>query len=293
MAKFAPLNLTPEELIRFTPLWQGERFEDGRPKVADDIVERMRRVTTTQAWGVLRGEGYHWQYVDGFFCTQPGKTLVGRAVTAMFMPRRDDLRDFVHAQAEAAGCIGGQVSWPIDTLAPGDVYVADVFGKVQDGPVIGDNLATSIYAKSGNGVVHDASIRDFEGISELENFVTFCRGLHPSVANPTVVLVGINCPVRIGGATVMPGDVILGRDNGVTFIPPHLAEKVVITSEIVRLRDIFGKMCLREGRYTPGQIDRRWEPHIEQDFQGWLKDHADELPVPPSTIAKYLENPTW
>ncbi|MBC7236362.1 MAG: RraA family protein [Chloroflexi bacterium] len=293
MEKFAPLNLTPDELVRFTPEWKGERFEDGRPKVPDGIIERMRHVTITQAWGVLRGEGYHWQFEGDFFCTQPGKVLVGRAVTAMYMPRREDLRTLVFEQAHAAGCIGDQVSWPIDPLLPGDVYVADVFGKVKDGPVIGDNLSTSIYAKTGNGVVHDAAVRDFEGIRELENFVTFCRGIHPSVATPTVVLVGINCPVRIGGVTVMPGDVVLGRDNGVIFIPPHLAEKVVITSEIVRLRDIFGKMCLREGRYTPGEIDRRWEPHIEQDFQNWLQEHVDELPVPASTIQHYLENPTW
>ena len=152
MEKFAPLNLTPDEIIRFTPEWQGERFEDGRPKVADDIVERMHGVTTTQAWGVLRGDGYNYQYADGFLCTQPGKVLVGRAVTVMYMPRREDLRTFIFEQALASGCIGDQVSWPIDTLVPGDIYVADIFGRVKDGPVIGDNLATSIYAKTGKGV---------------------------------------------------------------------------------------------------------------------------------------------
>ena len=293
MEKFAPLNLTPDEIIRFTPEWQGERFEDGRPKVADDIVERMHGVTTTQAWGVLRGDGYNYQYADGFLCTQPGKVLVGRAVTVMYMPRREDLRAFIFEHALASGCIGDQVSWPIDTLVPGDIYVADIFGRIKDGPVIGDNLATSIYAKTGKGVVHDGAVRDIEGIHELEGFVSFCRGLHPSVATPTVILAGINCPVRIGEVTVMPGDIILGRDNGVTFIPPHLAEKVVVTSEIVRLRDIFGKMCLVEGRYTPGEIDRRWEEHIEKDFQGWLQEHSDELPVPMSTIQDYLQGRTW
>ena len=128
---------------------------------------------------------------------------------------------------------------------------------------------------------------------ELEGFVTFCRGFHPTAATPTVMLTGINCPVRIGGVTVMPGDVVLGKGDSVIFIPPHLAEEVVVTSEIIRLRDTFGKMCLREGRYTPGEIDRKWEEHIEVDFANWLQDHMDELPVPKETIQDYLTKRTW
>jgi len=291
--KFAPLNLTPEEIIAFTPEWQGGRTADGRPRVPDGILERMRRVTISQAWGVLRGDEFHWQYEGGWVCTQPGKVLVGRAVTACYMPRRDDVRKQIFERAHAAGCIGDQVSWTIDTLVPGDVYVADVFGKVADGPIMGDNLSTSILAKSGNGVVHDAAIRDMDGVVELTEFVSFCRGYHPSYSSPTIALMGINCPVRIGGATVMPGDVVLGRDDGVIFIPPHLAEKVVTTSEIVQLRDVFGKMCLAEGRYTPGEIDGRWTQAIEEDFSSWLEAHPDALPVPLETIQQYLSSRTW
>jgi regulator of RNase E activity RraA len=293
MVKYAPLNLTREELIQFTPEWRGERFENGRPKVPDGILTRMAGVTLTQAWGVLRGEGYHWQFEGNWTCTQPGKALVGRAVTAVYMPRREDLRAVIFDQAKAAGCIGDQVSWPIDTLIQRDVYVADVFGKIADGAVIGDNLSTSIYAKTGNGVVHDASVRDIEGILQLDGFVAFCRGFHPSYATPTIQLMGINTPVRIGGVTVMPGDVVLGRDDGVVFIPPHLAEKVVTTSEIIRLRDMFGKQRLSEGKYTPGEIDRQWEQPIEQDFSGWLEDHIDELPVPAEAIKDFLSQRTW
>jgi 4-hydroxy-4-methyl-2-oxoglutarate aldolase len=288
MAKFAPLNLTPEEVVLFTPEWQGERTPDGRPRVPDGILQRMRQVTITQAWSVLRGEGYHWQYEGGWVSTQPGKTLVGRAVTASYMPRREDLRKQVFARALAQGCVGDQVSWAIDTLLPGDVYVADVFGKLADGPVIGDNLSTSILAKSGNGVVHDAAIRDMDGVLELTDFVAFCRGYHPSYATPTIILMGINCPVRLGGVTVMPGDIVLGRDDGVVFIPPQLAELVVTTSEITQVRDIFGKQCLQEGRYTPGEIDRRWEARIEAAFVEWLGEHLHALPVPAATVRNYL-----
>lgn len=293
MEKFAPLNMAPAELIEYTPEWDGERFADGRPKVPDDILERMRQVSVTQAWGVLRGPGFNWQYEDGWFCTHPGQVLVGRALTAMYMPRRPDMRRIMEEKGEKAGCIGDQISWPIDLLVEGDVYVADVFGKIDQGAVIGDNLATAIYANSGNGVVHDAAVRDVDGIQELPGFASFVRGCHPTFASPTIMLTGLNCPVRIGGATVMPGDVVLGRDDGVVFVPPHLAEKVVKTSELIRLRDRFGKQRLAEGKYTPGQIDTRWADEIEKDFSAWLEAHIDELPVPRQAIQELLQERTW
>ncbi len=291
--KFAPLNLNPGEIIEYTYEWKGERFADGRPKVPDSLLERVGHVTLTQAWGVLRNAGYHWQYEDGFVCTHPGQTLVGRALTAMYVPRRPDMRALMEEKGARLGCIGDQISWPIDMLVPGDVYVADVYGKHEEGPIIGDNLSTAIYAKSGKGVVHDASVRDIDGIQEIPGFASFVRGFHPTYASPTIMLVGVNCPIRIGQATVMPGDVVLGQHNGVVFIPPHLVENVVRTSELVRLRDMFGKQRLQEGKYTPGQIDARWNDEIEADFSGWLEDHIDALPVPRDAIQELLQERTW
>lgn len=293
MEKSAPLNLSREELIEYTPQWLGERTEDGRPRVPDAIIERMRSVTITQAWGVLRNEGYHWQYEGDWQCTHPGQVLAGRALTAVYMPRRPDMRALMEEKGARLGCIGDQISWPIDMLVKGDVYVADVYGKVEQGPIIGDNLSTAIYARSGNGVVHDAAVRDLDGIQAIPGFVSFVRGWHPTYASPTIMLLGVNTPIRIGHATVMPGDVVLGRSDGVIFVPPHLAEKVVKTSEIIRLRDEFGKGRLAEGRYTPGQIDAQWPEEIEKDFSGWLEEHIDELPVPKEAIQEYLKERTW
>lgn len=293
MEKFAPLNLSKDELTEYTREWKGERFPDGRPKVPDDILERMSRVTVTQAWGVLSNAGYKWQYEGNWQCTQPGQVLLGRALTAVYMPRRPDMRKLMEEKGGRCGCIGDQISWPIDMLVKGDVYVADVYGKIEEGPIIGDNLSTAIYANSGNGVVHDAAIRDLEGIQQLPGFVSFVRGWHPSYASPTIMLMGVNTPIRIGHATVMPGDVVLGKKSGVIFVPPHLAEKVVKTSELIRLRDAFGKSCLRESRYTPGQIDARWTDEIEKDFSHWLEDHIDDLPVPAEAIQELLKERTW
>jgi len=291
--KFCPLNLSPEELIEYTPDWDGDRSSDGRPKVPDAILERMKQVSITQAWGIVRGRGYHHQYEGGFQCTHPGQTLVGRALTAMYMPRRPDMREVMEKKGANEGCIGDQISWPIDMLVPGDVYVADMYGKIDEGPIIGDNLATSIYARSGNGVVFDGSVRDLEGIEEISNFNCFVRGWHPSFASPTIMLLGVNTAVRIGQATVMPGDVVLGKREGVVFIPAHLAENVVKTSELVSLRDMFGKQRLQKGKYTPGQIDDRWTDEIEADFSAWLEDHMEALPIPKEAIQEMLKERTW
>ena len=173
----------------------------------------------------------------------------------------------------------------------GDVIVVDIMGKIINGTFLGDNLANAIYAKSGGtGVVIDGAARDIEGVLEVENFPIFTRGWDPSFLTD-VMLMGINTPIRIGRAAVMPGDVVLAKREGVIFIPPHLAEEVVETSEYVRLRDSFGHERLRAGVYTPGQIDAQWTPEIEKDFADWLKKRGIELT--PEQRERLLKGRTW
>ncbi|MEX0600538.1 MAG: hypothetical protein WD423_05865 [Rhodothermales bacterium] len=293
-------QISRDELVFLTPEWSGDRFPDGRPRVPDYVLERMKLVTLEEAWAVLRGDNFNHQYDDGWLQINPDSVLVGRAVTATFIPGRPDIHRVIDRRGhEEDGRIKSQNSWPVDLLVDGDVYVVDQFGAHEDGPTIGDNLGNAIYAKSGNGIVYNGAIRDISGLKELGDFTSFVRSYHPShhLNNPAgalnTTLIGINQPTRIGKATVMPGDVVLGRDGGVIFIPPHLVERVVKTSEIVRLRDMFGHQRLREGVYTSGQIDSRWSDEIERDFSQWLNDHVDELPVPKEQVQEYLETRTW
>lgn len=293
------LSLTPDALALFTPEWKGPRSKDGRPKVSDDLLQRLKLVTHEEAWAVMRNANYKYQYEEGWLCINPDSVLIGRALTAMFMPGRPDVHRVVDSIGHSEGRVRSQNSWPVDQLQPGDVYVGDQFGLHVDGPTIGDNLGNAIYANSGNGIVYNGTIRDIEGLKELKGFTAFVRGYHPShhLNNPdrqlNTTLVGINVPVRIGKVMVMPGDVILGKEGGVSIIPPHLVERVVTTSEIVRLRDMFGHERLRQKRYTAGQIDSRWTEEIERDFSAWLNEHIDELPVPKEQIQKFLKNRTW
>ncbi len=290
-------QISKEELIFLTPLWKGERYPDGRPKVPDGIINRMKRTSIEEAWAVLKNEGYGYQIAEDWpIKINPDSVLVGRAVTATFMPARKDIWQAIDDRGKKQGKTG-QNTWPVDILTKGDVYVADQFEAHKNGPTIGDNVANAIYAKTGNGIIYDGAVRDLRGLKELGGFTSFITSYDPSYHNPpgdlNTMIMGINQPTRIRKVTVMPGDVVLGADGIVIFIPPHLAEKVVVSSEIVRLRDMFGHLRLREGKYTAGQIDARWSDAIEKDFSLWLNDHINELPVPKEQIQEILKTRTW
>ncbi len=262
--------ISQEKIVELTSQNPYERFEDGRPRVPDDILERMKKVTTEEAWGVLGGHGFHLQFDGNWLNIHPERILVGRAVTCRYVPHRPDLNEVVEEEGKSHGRVGGQNSWVIDTLVEGDVLVVELFGKIVKGTFIGDNLGTAIATRTGGtGLVVDGSIRDFQRVYDLDMNV-FARGLHPTGIGE-VTMTEINGPIRIGEATVLPGDVVLGTPTGVIFVPPHLAQEVVESSENVRMRDYFGKMRIREGRYTPGEVDRGWSDEMNADYEGWKK----------------------
>ena len=265
-----------ENIVELTRLSPFERFPDGRPRVPDDLLERVKQATTEEAWRVLRDHGYHYQFEGNWLNLHPDQILVGRAVTTVFLPMRPDLNDLVEEQGKVDGRIGAgkQNSWVIDTLVPGDVLVVDLRGKVKYGTFVGDNLSTAVRARGGAGIVIDGGIRDLQRVMRLPDFGVFIRGVDPTPIRD-LTLAGINVPIQIGSATVLPGDVVLGTPTGVLFIPSHLVQEVVESSELVRLRDQFGQQRLREGRYTPGQIDvGQWEPEIEADFLDWRRGRS-------------------
>ncbi len=295
-AKSQGVQISKDQLIALTPEWKGERFADGRPKVSDNILKRMKSVSVEEAWAVMKNAGYGYQVAENWQVINPDSVLVGRAVTATFMPARPDVWGAIDSFGKKAGK-RGQNTWAVDLLIKGDVYVADQFGAHKNGPTIGDNVGNAIYAKTGNGIVYDGALRDVEGLKEIGGFTSFYTSYDPSYHNPpgdlNTMIVGINQPTRIRKVTVMPGDIVLGKLGVVVFIPPHLAEKVVTTSEIVSLRDMFGHQRLKEGKYTAGQIDTRWTEEIEKDFSKWLNDHIDKLPVPKEQIQEFLKGRTW
>ncbi|WP_240414666.1 RraA family protein [Paenibacillus periandrae] len=261
----------PEDIIQLTPLWQGERFANGRPRVSDDVLRRMAKITLEEAWGTLWNHGYAFQFEGDLKIVHPNQVMVGRAVTSVLVPKRPDLHEtllsYGHQQEDRKGFFN---QWVIDTLQEDDIVVVDLFDKVHQGTFVGGNLSTAIASKTKRGgAVIWGGIRDNQQIVEIEGINVFYRGSDPT-AIADVTMVGINTPCRIGKAICLPGDVVLGTPSGVLFIPPHLAELTVVQAEKSQVRDIFGFVRLREDIYTTAQIDSPWTVSIWNDFTAWL-----------------------
>jgi 4-hydroxy-4-methyl-2-oxoglutarate aldolase len=282
---------SPEYIKAMTSEWKGERFADGRPKVSDAILERLKKISIEEAWGVLRNKGFQNQFEGDWTIINPDQAMTGRVVTAQYMPLRPDLEKQIKEQGkkENRAQQGGTNSWPIDALVNGDVYVADAYGKIADGTLIGDNLGNSIYAKSQRGVVFYGAVRDQEGLTEIKGFNGWIKGADPSYIQQ-MMLTSINAPIRVGRATVLPGDIVLAKKYGVIFIPAYLVEDLVLTSEFTALRDEFGHQRLREKKYLAGQIDSQWTDEIKKDFLNWLNNYPGKLPMSKEELDNYLKD---
>ena len=260
-----------ETIIRLTPEWKGERLPDGRPKVSQDILRRMRNITFEEAWAPLWDRGYRNNWECNFKVTSPGTILVGRAVTAVMVPKRPDLDQvLMDIGTKEEGHKGFFNQWVIDNLVEDDVVVVDLYDKIFEGTYVGGNLSTAIRTrtKTGGAVIW-GGVRDLQQIAEMENFQIFYRGTDPTgIGNCSMT--GYNMPCRIGQAICMPGDVVLGTISGVIFIPAHLAETVVVRAEKNHVRDIFGFDRLKSGTYTTAQIDRPWTVPMMEDFLDWF-----------------------
>jgi regulator of RNase E activity RraA len=281
---------SPEYVKELTSRWTGERFADGRPKVSDQALESLRECTLEQVWGFLANKGFHNQVEGDWIILKPGEVMTGRVVTAQFTPSRPDLDSIVKAEGKAEGRSqkGGINIWPIDILTKGDVYVADGYGKVKDGTLIGSSLGNSIYAKTGRGVIFYGSIRDMQELKETKGFNAWIKGHHPSYIRD-MTPVSINAPIRIGQVTVLPGDVVFANDYGVCFIPAYLVDELVKNAELVRLRDEFERYMLQLNKYPSGEIHGDWSDKMKDEFRTWLSKNPKKLVVTKTEIEEYIK----
>ncbi len=263
-------TLNRDAMIRYTAKNPYERFEDGRPKAPDAVLAKIKELSAEDIFGVLSGARFTNQFEGGWKLLHPERKLIGRAVTAQFMPFRPDLSEVLEADAKARGLGANANQRVIDSLQPGDVIVVDLFGKIENGTYVGDNLATAIFASTGNGFVVDGAVRDLEGIFPLD-MAAYVRGYHPSAIG-NVVLTGLNVPIRIGNATVMPGDIVFGDKEGVYFIPPQFAEEILKRAETTKIHDEWTKMKLLSGKYKSSDIyPSPKDPALKQEYEEYLK----------------------
>jgi regulator of RNase E activity RraA len=285
-----------ERIQELTSEWAGDRTPDGRPKVSDQLLERLKALSMEEVWGSLRSKGYQNQFENfagtfenGWQILHPEQVMTGRVLTAQFMPLRKDFDNYVQKQAEEEGTKTPVTNYaPIIKLLDGDVYVADSYGKMVEGTLIGDNLGNAIYNAGKRGVIFNGSVRDVEGLSQIEGFNAWIRGSDPS-AIKHMMIASINGPIRIGRVTVLPGDVVLAKTTGVAFIPPHLVQQVVVSGEYTALRDEFNVFCMETKKYQyineAFVVDREV---FEKDFQQWLDEYPD-LPMSNEELAEFQE----
>lgn len=282
--------MTRAQMLFYTSDWNGDRFPDGRPKVPDDLLKRVLDVSIEDCWDELRQYGYRNQYEGHWQALHADKPFAGRALTAQYMPLRPDMAKAIAAEGKAEGRVSGTNSWPINELQLGDVYVADGFGKIIEGTLIGSNLGNGIAAHTHTGFVFDAGIRDEEENREIPNFNGLFRGYDPS-AWAQMELTAINSPIRIGRAVVLPGDLVLAKGDSVLFIPAILAEKVVSAAEFTNLKDSFNFELNQEGK-NGAEFEGGWTPAKYQAFSKWVDAHPDKLKMPRSEFDAMLAQGT-
>ena len=270
-------TFSKQELMDYTAQEPFDRLPDGRPKVPNDMMDRARELSSEEIWAILQQRGFNNQYADGFQVLHPGKTMVGRAFTVQFMPQRSDVDDIARAKAKNSGRAGLTNQTAIDMLQPGDVLVVDLFGKKVNGTIVGDNLFYyTMKATSGGGLVVDGSVRDLNGISEID-MPAYFRAVDPTPIG-NVMLTGINIPIRIGGVTVMPGDLVVGDREGVYFIPPQLVKEVLDRADEIHIHDEWTKKKFDEGKYKSSEIySTPTDPKLQQEYQEYLKRRLEEI----------------
>jgi|WetSurMetagenome_2_1015567.scaffolds.fasta_scaffold03971_4 4-hydroxy-4-methyl-2-oxoglutarate aldolase len=286
-----------EDIKALTPEWTGERTPDGRPKVSDDLLERLKKISMEEAWGFLESKGYENQfenfgglYENGWQILHPEKAMTGRVVTAQFMPLRKDYDNYIQAVGKKENLTSPVTNYaPINALSEGDVYVADSYGKIEDGTLIGDNLGNAIFKNGKRGIIFNGSVRDVEGLSEIEGFNGWIRGSDPS-AIKQMMCATVNAPIRIGRVTVLPGDVVLAKVHGVTFIPPHLVAECVISGEYTALQDEFSHFCISTKKFKYDNehfVDVKPEEY-EKAFVEWINSYPN-LPMTKKELFDYMD----
>jgi 4-hydroxy-4-methyl-2-oxoglutarate aldolase len=270
-------KLTPEQVVEITADNPFERFPDGRPKVPDALIEQAKGLSAEDIWAVLPGKNYRNQWADGFQLLHPGTKMAGRAFTAQFMPTRPDIMGALTANATKAGIASYTHQYALDQLQPGDVFVADVFGKGAEGTIVGDNLFYYVHkATRGGGLVVDGSVRDLEGLSDIP-MPAYYRHAHPTPIRE-VMLTGINVPIRIGEATVSPGDLVLGDREGVYFIPPSLVQGILDRADETHIHDEWTKRKFDEGKYKSQEIyGSPRDPALKKEYEDYLAKKLAEL----------------
>ena len=246
MANVKQIKRPPRELV--------EPFSDfGTAAVSSALREKC---------GILRA------YITGPVSFTPGLKAVGTAVTLSFLPKREDTVAGAE-RAEEEQEVTSALWAAVIAVQDGDVLVVDARGNMQTG-CLGDMLMTAIHAKGAKGLVVDGCVRDTPNAKKL-GLPLFLRGATPHNAGHFEMYPwDYNVPVGCGGVLVMPGDIIVGDDDGVVVVPPKMAPQVIEYCNERERREVFERMKLKE----TGDIEKYYPFNEEgqKEYEQWLKE---------------------
>jgi regulator of RNase E activity RraA len=240
--------------------------------VSDAQLARLKAFPIEAVWGAVQRQKYQFCFVNGLQTTQPQTKLVGRALTMRYLPVRPDLQQAVETLAKEGDWDTGYNMRASDDIRPGDVLVVELAGAVDRATFMGDVTGLAIKSAGAAGVVIDGGLRDLTEFLPWKDFPVYYRGAHAS-AMADQVGVEWNVPVRIGGVTVLPGDVVIGDSSGLLFFPPQLAPDAIKGAEDTLYTETFKREMIASRKYRTKEIYPRLSPALEKLFEEWKKTH--------------------
>jgi regulator of RNase E activity RraA len=213
-------------------------------RLSDAQMAKLKGFPLEAVWAAVRDLGYQNAHMSGLLTTRPGERLVGRALTIRYLPRRPDL-------VEAMQALAKEGDWPVaynvragEEARPGDVLVVDLGGGIPDGIFFGDISALAAQVQGAHGAVLYGSTRDLTELREMPGFPVLAVGFDPRPA--TQIGVDWNVPVRVGGATVLPGDAVVADDEAVLFFPAAIADQVIERATRIVEQEAYERELVRK-----------------------------------------------
>jgi 5-oxopent-3-ene-1,2,5-tricarboxylate decarboxylase/2-hydroxyhepta-2,4-diene-1,7-dioate isomerase len=211
--------------------------------LSDSAEAALRTVSTATLTVALGRRGISNPVIAGVRPTRPGTRLLGYAYTLRYVPLREDVRDADAAELNAQ-------KRAVESIGPDEVLVIDARREPHAG-TIGDILAARALARGATGIVTDGGLRDVAAVARLE-IPTYYQAAHPAVLGRLHLPLESNVPIGCGGALVMPGDLIVGDDDGVVVVPAALAEQVAHDALAQESREAWALERVKAGESVRG-----------------------------------------
>jgi regulator of RNase E activity RraA len=238
----------------------GTPAEAPRPvTLSDEMREQFNGASTATLAFQLQRRGIRSTFFSGLRPTRPGTRMLGYAHTLRYVPMREDLQRTlgmgVNAQRQA-----------VESMTTDEVLVIEARDECDAG-TIGDIFTLRAKSLGATGVVTDGALRDTGAIREID-LPVYHRASHAATLGRLHLPLAHQVPIACAGVTVMPGDIIVGDDEGAMVIPAALAEEVARDAARQEIEEEFALERVRAGESSIGVFPLSDARRAE--FDEWL-----------------------